>query len=764
MKRLFYVFLFAATAAAQTMGTTGTMGAGTLYLTNELATIYGGIGGGGYIANVTDTNFAGGAVAGGADCTAAFVAASEYLRTNFGGGTIVFPASTNAYYGNFPLTNACVSIEGLGRPWWAPTGGGGTVLKAYDSQLPVVQMGDDTALLAGPTIRNLIFNGGGTNACGLFILGCADAYVDSCMFVGFTNGVVVTGGTNAYTSWTLFHRSRFTAPGLGANSRAVKVFAPRGGEKWTTDTMFNVCRFSGAASGYIGELDGASVGMLGGYQDLNYSGHGWLWQTNDLAATNAFTVAAYANGFGIKADSFGFDPTGWRTNVGFTVLCETNITSLGKYLLGRALWNSAVADAANNIISLTDPNTHAYARLLVGPGGYLHDPLIVGRVLIQPSNSWSYAASNYLGMSTAGLITLTNAHGNVQIGSTGDLLLYPGGNDVYFYGASPVFRLWDTTSGSQFTIRNDAGVCAISWPTNFWGYSGGYGGTPRLVMTDWYSKFANASGTKYIWLDSAGLGVHCVPTNAVDVVGSGVVTGGLGIGTNAPSAGVQIMGNPTGLAWSLNGVQGVCSNGLWGFGVAPDSSYRVKISGSAYASSTLLASSLAAYPGTSSLTNSPNRALTLDAGISTGYYYTNGFGTRVQFMVENGTPSYALTNGVLDCIMVDAVSNAPISAMTFAVNNGSRAFTETMRIVGDKVGVGTNTPSTALHVVGIATVSSNVVAGGVFSSGGNAGKSVTNTWYSVSSDLLTVVTNVQKIHGGLMTSWTVGGVETMVAP
>jgi hypothetical protein len=36
MKRLFYVFLFAATAGAQTMGTMGTMGAGNLYVTNGI--------------------------------------------------------------------------------------------------------------------------------------------------------------------------------------------------------------------------------------------------------------------------------------------------------------------------------------------------------------------------------------------------------------------------------------------------------------------------------------------------------------------------------------------------------------------------------------------------------------------------------------------------------------------------------------------------------------------------------------------------------
>jgi hypothetical protein len=287
-----------------------------------------------------------------------------------------------------------------------------------------------------------------------------------------------------------------------------------------------------------------------------------------------------------------------------------------------------------------------------------------------------------------------------------------------------------------------------------------FGGAMVLALLVWLGVASQPSSIAYL---THKLGIGCSPTNAVDVVGSGVVTGGLGVGTNAPSAGVQIMGAPTGLSWSLNGRQAFLTNGLFHINANPQASYHLYVGGAVYCGN-VTAGSLTGSTGSGS--NSVVRLASLVRGSgAAGIYLTNGATSRLQWQAnDNSGFGNSYTNALLDQILVDATSNAPISALAFSVNSGARLPTETMRIVGDKVGIGTNAPSTALHVVGIATVSSNVVAGGVFSSGGNAGKSVTNTWYSVSSDLLTVVTNVQKIHGGLMTSWTVGGVETMVAP
>jgi hypothetical protein len=54
------------------------------------------------------------------------------------------------------------------------------------------------------------------------------------------------------------------------------------------------------------------------------------------------------------------------------------------------------------------------------------------------------------------------------------------------------------------------------------------------------------------------------------------------------------------------------------------------------------------------------------------------------------------------------------------------------------------------------TVIENIVG---LKSGGQLGKTVTNTWYSVNSDGTGVVTNQQVFINGILTSWQVNGSE-----
>jgi hypothetical protein len=89
---------------------------------------------------------------------------------------------------------------------------------------------------------------------------------------------------------------------------------------------------------------------------------------------------------------------------------------------------------------------------------------------------------------------------------------------------------------------------------------------------------------------------------------------------------------------------------------------------------------------------------------------------------------------------------------------GANAFTtaSNQMVYGD-----TNVTAQILNGTVYATVA---FQGGYNSAGGIAGKSVTNTWYSVTSDLAGVVTNVMKVLNGLTVSWLTNGVESMVTP
>ncbi len=320
-----------------------------------------------------------------------------------------------------------------------------------------------------------------------------------------------------------------------------------------------------------------------------------------------------------------------------------------------------------------------------------------------------------------------------------------GTNDVTnagFHAKSSLPALFDTTSGDdrQLRVGNSATTAATL------GYD--------PIAVSGYLR-ANPTGTSMITWSATGVGINgiSVPVNALDIAGGAVIGSGFAYaGTaTAPADGLLIQGAVglgttsagTNVKLGIYGGNLVVGSSSYGI-VFPDGTFQSTAAGaggvtSFSAGSTGLTPSTATtgditLGGTLSVSNGGTGGTTLTTN---GVLYGNGTstvqataqgGSNVILVANDGAPSFSSSPTIGTSVTTPLIIGGTAASSTLTLrstsgagstdaiifNTGSQA--ERMRIAsGGNVGIGTNLPSTALHVLGNQGITSQINSASVVS-------------------------------------------------
>lgn len=337
-----------------------------------------------------------GAVADGVtDNTVAFNTA--YTNAIATGSEIFIPGAALPYVGDWPVVTNSVKIYGVVGSYGTAQNGLSPPRMAYGSVLQpktvsrtLFQIGADTGFVQGVKLQDLILNSTNGSVGVLLAGGSIRNRIEGVMCTGFTNGIVVQGGTN-YPS-TLNHIvfcPLFTAWPT-ASARALLIRCPTnqanvGTITYTTGTVITGCNIEGSTNGYAVEIDGTGANFLGGYTDVSgvadgLTGHGFLFSKS--TSTNAITATPTAHFYGYNIDA------GSATNIAVTVTgTNSNVLPLNQFMLGDVTVSGSV---------LTGPGG---AQVLIGvPSGnvglgfnsILNNAGVAGALSFMESSSTAY--------------------------------------------------------------------------------------------------------------------------------------------------------------------------------------------------------------------------------------------------------------------------------------------------------------------------------------------------------------------------------------
>lgn len=203
------------------------------------------------------------------DDTPAFHRAIAYLGQS--GGTVFYPPSTPCY--NLVISNVSnLTIEGSShsiRPYSSTN-----YASAFDPSRPAIQIGGDNVseVTDGIIIKNVRIDGNaGSDNVGVKITGGAyHCKLEDCELNGSRTNLIITGGTNQYTSVITIQGCHLVAYTTDANSRNV-VYSY--GSTYLTDVKLVDVKMNGPTLGYLEENFGVLVKEIEVYKDGS-AGHG----------------------------------------------------------------------------------------------------------------------------------------------------------------------------------------------------------------------------------------------------------------------------------------------------------------------------------------------------------------------------------------------------------------------------------------------------------------------------------------------------------
>lgn len=177
---------------------------------------------------------------------------------------------------NLTITDNNVRIMGQSSSGSSPLN---SSVRAFNPALPVIQVGNDTALVTGVHIENLTFEAEastGTGTVGLYCAGgCYKNHFTNLAFNHFSQyGVRVQGGTRVPASLAFF--SGISCVAASRQTACVFVSGPSSGSEYTSEIYFaqSTLTMGGNTSGQLLRVDSASALYLSQVHLQATNGHG----------------------------------------------------------------------------------------------------------------------------------------------------------------------------------------------------------------------------------------------------------------------------------------------------------------------------------------------------------------------------------------------------------------------------------------------------------------------------------------------------------
>lgn len=332
---------------------------------------------------------------GSTDDTAAIVDAYNAISST-DGGELFFPVGKWKY--NLVVAKQNVTITGSSHQ--RDNSGIGTEKNCFiaaNTSLPVIQVGNDTAIVRGVMIRDVTLDGVGGGTMGVYFAGGAfECTMQNSAVTAFTTCIKVLGGTTYPASLIYFNRVD-GAPNVSANNARgwLIVNAANYPTSYTTEIVLNNCHWDGPSSGttsYVMEVDSCGVKMMNCYFDI-HDGHGIKLSHNistPLPILNAFNSNLDAGSSGNVAIE------GYTNDRNFTGLETLNFKINGSW---KELDGTVIAPLAQPIPTILRKSSAARGTLiLLNQSGSDGTSLIQFRDQVNAKNPDIFAQSGSLNL------------------------------------------------------------------------------------------------------------------------------------------------------------------------------------------------------------------------------------------------------------------------------------------------------------------------------------------------------------------------------
>lgn len=437
----------------------------------------------------------------------AVVAAAYASLNSTNGGEIFFPAGKWRF--NLVVNKPNVTIRGVSHVRDNP--GDGTVTNCFlaaDVNLPIIQWGNDTAVVRGGMISDCLFDGINGGKIGVYLAGGTKEFKfkDSSITHFSDYGLKILSGTNYPV--TICHIEGVDGnPHVSANNGR-GIFVSSSSAQQTTEIVFTGSHWEGQSGGTnseIFEVDSCTIKGANIYHDAHHD-HGWklsksftpepimlLTQCNlDTGGSTNIAIKGYDNARNFSGIiSKDFEVSGkWQELDGTLRDIPRTILRRDSAVRGILHLMNTSAGNGNSYIYWDDP-VNGKTNVLQNVNGFYQVRAATAFQVARSSD-----ANVWLQVTDATGATISYGaliQPNEAISATAiDWSL--GNNFSKTISGNTTFTFTGATAGQWITVAVTAsGAFTTSWPTVTW--QGGAAPTQTASKTDFYTFYYN--GTTY---------------------------------------------------------------------------------------------------------------------------------------------------------------------------------------------------------------------------------------------------------------------------